>query len=81
MKEISKMYTEDPLTMHCDRPDGREFDGFNWEGAPAPKLPKSPTPIPKSCSKSQKSLQNTLECDEFGECIYSPQGKLKNVDE
>lgn len=71
-ENLWKTYTTEPLSMSCNRTNGKKFDGFNFEGAPITVLAdQRPRPI-KSCSKSGLSLQNTELCDKFGDCIYSP---------
>lgn len=70
VNELFTMYTNEPLSMQCNRSDGHRFSGFNWEGAPITEVPiQLPQPKP-SCSRGGKSLQNSNDCDMFGECFY-----------
>lgn len=70
VNELFTMYTNEPLSMQCNRSDGHRFIGFEWEEAPIVEVPIQ-LPIPQtSCSSGGKSLQNGNKCDMFGECIY-----------
>lgn len=70
VNELLTMYTNEPLSMQCNKSDGHRFDGFNWEGAPITEVPIQPPFRYSSCARGGKSLQNSDDCDMFGMCIY-----------
>jgi dopamine beta-monooxygenase len=70
INELFTMYTNEPLSMQCNRSDGHRFEGFKWENAPITEVPlQLPQPQP-SCSRGGKSLRDSNNCDMFGDCIY-----------
>lgn len=71
--ELYAVYTQEPLSMQCNRSDGTRFEGFNWEGAPI--TPVKVQLLPRgdlSCHRERfwkKPIEDGL-CDLLGECIY-----------
>lgn len=71
--ELFSVYTQEPLSMQCNRSDGFRFEGYEWEGAPI-------TPVKvqllgrgdEACRRDhfwKKPIEDGL-CDLLGECIY-----------
>ncbi|XP_037025941.1 tyramine beta-hydroxylase [Bradysia coprophila] len=71
--ELWTMYTQEPLSMQCNRSDGFRFDGFEWEGS-------NVTPVTLQIPVQSGKCENynpfgviPLEqgkCGFLGECIY-----------
>lgn len=40
VNELFTMYTNEPLSMQCNRSDGGRFEGFRWENAPITLVPQ-----------------------------------------
>lgn len=68
------MYTQEPLSMSCNRSDGLHFPGFEWEGSPITEaniqvlLHRS-----EICTNYNELGVIPLEqgeCGYLGECIY-----------
>lgn len=67
------MYTQEPLSMQCNRSDGFRFDNFEWEGS-------NVTPVTVQLPVQNGKCENynpfgviPLEqgkCGFLGECIY-----------
>ncbi|KAH8386946.1 hypothetical protein KR093_003733, partial [Drosophila rubida] len=71
--QLYTMYIQEPLSMQCNRSDGRRFEGRNWEGvATTPVQIKIPIHR-KLCPNYNPLWLKPLEkgdCDLLGECIY-----------
>lgn len=71
--ELYALYTQEPLSMQCNKSDGFRFDGFNWEGAPiTPVKIQVPDRADGNCKRNQywtKPIEDGL-CDLLDECIY-----------
>lgn len=71
--ELFAVYTQEPLSMQCNRSDGFRFEGYEWEGAPSTRVtvPLLPTGDPH-CDREnfeKKPIEDGL-CDLLGDCIY-----------
>lgn len=69
INELYGMYTEEPLSMQCNKSDGQRFDGFEWEGAPITEVPVELPVVKGSCLNAVESLHSG-KCDLLGDCIY-----------
>lgn len=63
------MYTNQPLSMQCNKSDGQRYQGTNWEGASVTEVPIQLPQRPEICSRGGRSLADG-KCDMMGECIY-----------
>lgn len=67
------MYTQEPLSMQCNRSDGFRFDGFEWEGS---KITPVTLQIPVQSGKCENYNPFGVipleqgKCGFLGECIY-----------
>lgn len=72
--ELYTMYTQEPLSMSCNRSDGIHFPGFKWEGAPITEadiqVPMHRIEICPEYNPHGVVPLEQGECGYLGECIY-----------
>ncbi|CAO1392504.1 unnamed protein product [Diamesa serratosioi] len=69
VNQLFSIYTNQPLSMQCNKSDGQRYPGANWEGAPVTEVPIQLPQRPDICSRGGRSLADG-KCDMMGECIY-----------
>lgn len=71
--ELFAVYTQEPLSMQCNRSDGFRFDGFEWEGAKSTPVTVQLLQQGDVACRRDKFWKKPIEdglCDLLGECIY-----------
>lgn len=71
--ELFAVYTQETLSMQCNRSDGLRFDGYDWEGVASTPVTVQLLPTGDPMCRKDRFEEKPIEdglCDLLGECIY-----------